>query len=398
MPSHSASEAPTGLGGDSDCVPGICSSVVIVSGEQWHVRVQHSKEAETRVALDVVHDRLAHVGLGEFCLELHSNKAKKADVIAQIGAALERAVERPPQEWNDEAARLRNLRAELNDYVTALHDPRASGESAFRGVAEAIRLQDAPDVDLRWSDAQDVTAERLAALRELVDRLQTRAAQCAPLRDHPWAAVRRRGWTPEWQRQVEDALDRLDRATCGRSFPVGFLSVSRLRPRTPISAWSGRSITRSAGTCPCGCSSNAAGNLITRLKPCFLMSPISVAQYLDPAFPKLDVVIFDEASQIPVWDAVGAIARAKSAIVVGDPKQLPPTSFFGRSEEEGDQENPEEAELEDLESVLDDCLAANLPPLHLRWHYRSRHESLIAFSNRRYYDNRLEHLPVPGDE
>ena len=69
-------------------------------------------------------------------------------------------------------------------------------------------------------------------------------------------------------------------------------------------------------------------NLLPRLKPCFLMSPLSVAQFLDPSMPKFDIVIFDEASQIPVWDAVGAIARGAEVIVVGDSKQLPPTSFF----------------------------------------------------------------------
>ncbi len=132
------------------------------------------------------------------------------------------------------------------------------------------------------------------------------------------------------------------------------------------------------------------GDVVMRLTPCFLMSPISVAQYLDPRMPKFDVVIFDEASQIPAWEAIGAIARGRAAIIVGDPKQLPPTSFFGRTEsatEGGD------SELEDLESILDDCIGAGLPWLRLRWHYRSRHESLIAFSNHHYYDNNLLTLP-----
>lgn len=132
------------------------------------------------------------------------------------------------------------------------------------------------------------------------------------------------------------------------------------------------------------------GDVVMRLTPCFLMSPISVAQYLDPRMPKFDLVIFDEASQIPAWEAIGAIARGRAAIIVGDPKQLPPTSFFGRGESgsEGD-----DAELEDLESILDDCIGAGLPWLRLRWHYRSRHESLIAFSNHHYYDNNLLTLP-----
>ncbi len=103
------------------------------------------------------------------------------------------------------------------------------------------------------------------------------------------------------------------------------------------------------------------------------MSPLSVAQYLDPAHPPFDLVVFDEASQIPVWDAVGAIARGKEAVIVGDPKQLPPTNFFARTD---DAEESEDDVVEDMESILDDCLAARFPKMHLRWHYRSRHESL----------------------
>src|SRR5690606_20402814 len=125
--------------------------------------------------------------------------------------------------------------------------------------------------------------------------------------------------------------------------------------------------------------------------PCLLMSPLSVAQYLDAAHSSFDVVVFDEASQIPVWDAVGAIARGKQLVVVGDPKQLPPTSFFSRAdnEDEADVDVSEDAPVKDLESILDECLGAGLPTLRLEWHYRSRHESLITFSNHRYYESRL---------
>ncbi|MEN6520926.1 MAG: DUF3320 domain-containing protein [Armatimonadota bacterium] len=135
-------------------------------------------------------------------------------------------------------------------------------------------------------------------------------------------------------------------------------------------------------------------NLLPRLKPCLLMSPISVAQYLDPAHPPFDLVVFDEASQIPVWDAVGAIARGSEAVIVGDPKQLPPTNFFTRS----DEPEAEDDIVEDMESILDDCLAAQLPTMYLRWHYRSRHESLIAFSNYHYYENRLLTFPSPSQQ
>ena len=129
------------------------------------------------------------------------------------------------------------------------------------------------------------------------------------------------------------------------------------------------------------------------LSPCVLMSPMSVAQFLSRDAQRFDLVVFDEASQIPMWDAVGAIGRGDSLIVVGDSKQLPPTNFFQRASEGDD--GDDDAIPEDLESVLDECGAAGLPRMHLDWHYRSRHESLIAFSNHYYYQNRLLTFPAP---
>jgi hypothetical protein len=130
-----------------------------------------------------------------------------------------------------------------------------------------------------------------------------------------------------------------------------------------------------------------------RLAPCLLMSPLSIAQYLPAEQPPFDVVVFDEASQIATWDAIGAIARGKQTIIVGDPKQLPPTNFFGRADNDEDNEEIEDFD-KDLESILDESRAAGLPTVQLNWHYRSRHESLIAFSNRSYYGNQLVTFPA----
>jgi DNA polymerase III delta prime subunit len=132
--------------------------------------------------------------------------------------------------------------------------------------------------------------------------------------------------------------------------------------------------------------------LLSRMCPCMLMSPISVAQYIDPYADKFDLIVFDEASQMPTAEAVGAIARGKNIVIVGDPKQLPPTTFF--STNVIDVEN---IEIEDMESILDDCLALSMPSKHLLWHYRSRHESLIAFSNAEYYANKLLTFPSPDN-
>lgn len=134
--------------------------------------------------------------------------------------------------------------------------------------------------------------------------------------------------------------------------------------------------------------------LLPKLKPCLLMSPLSVAQYLDAGFAQFDLVVFDEASQIPVWDAVGAIARGKQLVVVGDPKQLPPTNFFNKSSD-SDPDGTSPDQVDDLESILDECLGAGMNRLSLKWHYRSRHESLITFSNVNYYDSRLVTFPSP---
>jgi len=135
-----------------------------------------------------------------------------------------------------------------------------------------------------------------------------------------------------------------------------------------------------------------AGNALQALKPCFLMSPLSVAQYLPPGEIEFDLIVMDEASQIRPEDALGAIARGRKAIIVGDPKQLPPTSFFDTAVAED--EEAEETILDDAESILDVSLT-RLPYRRLRWHYRSQHESLIHFSNERFYQGKLFVFPSP---
>jgi very-short-patch-repair endonuclease len=140
-----------------------------------------------------------------------------------------------------------------------------------------------------------------------------------------------------------------------------------------------------------------AGDVITQIKPCFMMSPMSIAQFLPPNTVRFDVLVFDEASQVKPEDALGALARCEQCVVVGDSKQLPPTSFFDRlSEGDG-----EEDSIGDVESILE---AAALPigGIHggrmLRWHYRSKHESLIAFSNKEFYESKLHVFPSPNHE
>ena len=135
---------------------------------------------------------------------------------------------------------------------------------------------------------------------------------------------------------------------------------------------------------------NEIGDLILLLKPCFLMSPLSVGTFLSGSDIKFDVVVFDEASQIFPQDAIGAVYRGRQLIVVGDSRQMPPTNFFtSLIEAEGDEET---GDVADFESILDICQAA-FPQLSLKWHYRSRYESLIAFSNNSFYGGSLITFP-----
>src|SRR5207248_2122927 len=117
---------------------------------------------------------------------------------------------------------------------------------------------------------------------------------------------------------------------------------------------------------------------------------ISIAQFLTPGILEFDLMIMDEASQIPAEDSLGAVARTKQIVVVGDSKQLPPTRFFNKVMDDSSiPEDDDTFNTGDIESILGLCLARGLPQRMLRWHYRSRHHSLIAVSNREFYDQKL---------
>ncbi|WP_143307389.1 DUF3320 domain-containing protein [Chitinophaga vietnamensis] len=137
----------------------------------------------------------------------------------------------------------------------------------------------------------------------------------------------------------------------------------------------------------------AAGHAIQAIKPVFMMSPLSIANFLPPDALEFDLVIFDEASQVRPVEALGAILRGKQLVVVGDTKQLPPTSFFDSLTKETDDEENVTA---DMQSILGLCDAQGAPQRMLRWHYRSRHESLITLSNHEFYENKLVIFPSPG--
>lgn len=210
-----------------------------------------------------------------------------------------------------------------------------------------------------------------------------------------------REFSTDVQDSLVDRFRKLDRDVIERTkYVVGAL-LSDAAPSTPenVSARSEvgilrRELEKKRRHLPTRKLISSIPNLLPRLKPCFLMSPLSVAQFLDAGVAPFDMVVFDEASQIPVWDAIGAIARGREVVVVGDSKQLPPTTFF--STIDGDETlSEDEIAVEDMESILKECNASGVPALRLNWHYRSRHESLIAFSNMQYYDNTLHTFPSP---
>ncbi|HYF22576.1 MAG TPA: DUF3320 domain-containing protein [Caulobacteraceae bacterium] len=160
-------------------------------------------------------------------------------------------------------------------------------------------------------------------------------------------------------------------------------------------------IARKRGHLPIRVLLEKAGPAIQQLKPVFMMSPLSVAQFLKPGGMQFDLLVMDEASQIEPVDSLGAIARVKQIVVVGDERQLPPTAFFKKLTGEEDLEKEEDEgvtiQAKDAESILELCLAKGLPHRMLSWHYRSKHQSLIAVSNREFYENKLFIVPSPYD-
>jgi very-short-patch-repair endonuclease len=173
------------------------------------------------------------------------------------------------------------------------------------------------------------------------------------------------------------------------------IALARQEVAGPLGILKGE-IARKRGHMPIRQLMKRAGPAIQALKPVFMMSPLSIAQFLEPGAVEFDLLIVDEASQIQPVDALGAIARCKQIVVVGDDRQLPPTRFFDRiiAGDDGDDESGD-AKIGDVESILGLCVSKGLPQRMLRWHYRSRHQSLIAVSNSQFYENKLYIVPSP---
>jgi very-short-patch-repair endonuclease len=267
--------------------------------------------------------------------------------------------------WVAYRARARRADASgLSDLVLRLHDGTLPPEQAlnhfemsFFEVAFAVQVHAAPALAQFDGDLHSRTVRAFVDL----DRQRIQQAALEVVRAHHRVIPPRAG---------------------GALGPLGVLKgeMARKRGHMPI-----RQLVQKAA------------QPIQALKPVFMMSPLSVAQFLPPGALTFDLLVMDEASQILPVDALGAIARCRQVVVVGDPQQLPPTAFFAKMTGggEGADDDDTAARVADIESILGLFTARGLPMRMLRWHYRSRHQSLIAVSNRQFYDNKLYIVPSP---
>jgi very-short-patch-repair endonuclease len=299
--------------------------------------------------------------------------------------------------------------AGVEDWTLPTSEPEAR-------AALGTRSLDAEDELIGWSQwlAARVDVER-EGLEELIGPFERREAPTADLlacfkfvlfsnlvrtmlSRHPDAALLSGLTQQELRRQFRKADAEAIRLTRLRAAArIAQRPVPHGNQSGPVKSWTQASllaheISKQKRHLPIRQLVRRAGHALQALKPCFLMGPLSVAQYLEPGGLEFDLVVMDEASQLKPEDAVGAIARGGQVVVVGDPKQLPPTSFFDRvmREEDG---SDEETAVEEGESILDVACSLYQPVRRLRWHYRSRHQSLIAFSNREFYQGNLLVFP-----
>ncbi|MEV7988205.1 DUF4011 domain-containing protein [Micromonospora sp. NPDC085948] len=252
--------------------------------------------------------------------------------------------------------------AGLTDYrdqlLRAEVPARLAEEVYRRGVATASLAERVRAGGLQYFDAElhdDEISQFEAAAGELRSALPTQL---------PSVLVRRRPFSPTDRRgRFADFAAELRRKRGGRSFRELFEQYP---------------------------------DAVLALTPCVLVSPASAANFLAPGSQRFDLVIFDEASQIRVAEAIGAMGRGSAVVVVGDSRQMPPSSIMQASHSPDDVDEGDGPVPEDLESILGEAVESGLPQRWLSWHYRSHDESLIAFSNRYYYDNKLSSLPSPG--
>lgn len=363
-------------------------------------------------SLRTVASQIAEDGDGGHLLEAWSKLATEQRMALQENGPTRRTLEAYSREYASLRAAMAVLE-ELLQTTTASWEEAGQDDLLGRSTRRAQKLREELPKFKAWCHWRAIRRDCMAnGLQGLVEAYEeeritsdiiTRVFDCSYYtewvdREISKDAVMRSFSSPEFERRREQFKETDDRFMALTQAEI----VAKLATKVPNIGGGNdnsepgvlrRQLLLQRGHLPVRALFKKIPNLLPKIKPCLLMSPLSITQYLDAAHPQFDLVIFDEASQMPVWDAVGAMARGKEVIIVGDPKQLPPTNFFGRSDTEEDE--VDENVVKDLDSVLEDCISSGLPQKRLIWHYRSRHESLIAFSNHYYYDDSLFTFPSP---
>ncbi len=281
-----------------------------------------------------------------------------------------------------------------------LNESLSSADALLEEMADSA----ATDIDVWFEFSRLTNVMAREGMSDVIPALEAKAAPAAEVCDaveraalEPWAESvigvdeRLKSHRADNRDQLVGSFQELDNRLVQEAFSAVVTACAARRPRSnagpaAVIAHEANKKTRHK---PIRRLLAETAGLAQALKPCFMMSPLSVSQYL-PSELKFDVVIFDEASQVMPADAVNCIYRGRQLMVAGDQKQLPPTRFFASA----DAESEDEEAPDDFDSVLDLCKASgSLPSLPLTWHYRSRHEDLITYSNYRFYEGKLSTFP-----
>ncbi len=397
----------------SDSINEAPEAVYKVFGESW--KGVHSDFAELLDGLDTVDGVLTDVASDRVlpdALRFLSDRAavkSAAKVARDLIPALEvaeveiqglyDALKLPPLDYDDVKSL---IRPDLYNYVQVRHDQihRLKGYVSYAKLRAALKVLGLHALAAA-ADTWPYAGERLVEFTRLSwakDAYRVALLQFPDLQDFSRDLHEK---TVDRFAKSDEAVIRENRHIVAREhtagmprYPAGQLGIllrefEKMRSHKPL-----RKLVA------------VAGGAIQRIKPVFMMSPLSVATYLPPQSIEFDLVIFDEASQIRPIDAFGAILRSKQVVVVGDKQQLPPTTFFVTDayadELLNEAESVEESSMMDIESILGLAAARGCPSSMLSWHYRSRHQSLITISNRLFYDSRLQVFPsasaIRGDQ
>jgi len=322
----------------------------------------------------------------QFLQELKSiSESIKSDVAAICGV-----VGWPEQYFS--SASVSEIKNRITEILTHLH--QCHGWAAFENIHQKVKASFASEI-LDWIASGQVSLSNISPCfeRAFYQRWLSDVFESRPqLRE--FHAVTHEQRIKEFQeldkkillqnrRNITSTL----RSHLQRSLQTPEISQQMLDLRSQL--------RRQRGIMPLRVLMKRCFNVINAIKPCFMMSPQTVAQLLEKDRAKFDLVIFDEASQLPTEDAVGAIIRGDQLVVVGDPKQLPPTNFFAVANGQVNVERDEDGELvfQESESILEEVQNSGVPSSRLRWHYRSSNESLITFSNVRFYESDLFTFP-----